>query len=115
MGSSGLESLLDQLLEIAVDQNNFSLKAETYWLQAMIALINLELSKAQEFLRLAQITAKDKGLERLALLISKDNDKLLNQLSMWRELIKKKAPLGERIEPVDAEELLIRMIKNWRT
>ena len=77
-----IENLLEQLLEIAVDQNNFALKAETYWLQAKVALLTLELNKAREFLTLAQITADGKGLERLAILISEDHDKLLNQLAM---------------------------------
>ncbi|MHA1910488.1 MAG: tetratricopeptide repeat protein [Candidatus Kariarchaeaceae archaeon] len=107
-----IDTLLEQLFEIAVDQNNFALKAETYWLQAKVALINLELNKAREFLTLAQLTAEEKGLERLAIQISEEHDKLLSQFAMWNEFIDSKTSLNKRIEPVHAEELLIRMIQN---
>jgi tetratricopeptide (TPR) repeat protein len=106
-----IDNLLEQLFEIAVDQNNFALKAETYWLQAKVALINLELNKAREFFTLAQVTAEGKGLKRLAIKISEDHDRLLNQFAMWNDFIKSNASLDERMGTAHADELLIRMIQ----
>ncbi|MCG3217603.1 MAG: tetratricopeptide repeat protein, partial [Candidatus Heimdallarchaeota archaeon] len=50
-----------RLIEIGKQQYSYSLLAETYWLQARLALLNLEMKKARNLLTQAQFIADEKG------------------------------------------------------
>ena len=106
-----IKSLTDQLFEIAKNQQSSSLMAETLWLKSQLFLISKELSEAKYLLTQAQLIAEEKGLRRLALKISSEFDKLLNQMNKWQALIKQDIPLTERLAISDIDNLLIRMIK----
>ncbi|MFX0209660.1 MAG: hypothetical protein ACFFDT_27010, partial [Candidatus Hodarchaeota archaeon] len=114
--SSGEEEILEEtktiakkLLVIAKEQHSFSLLAETYWLQAQLALVELDLKKARSLLNEAQLLADENGLDRLAQKISSEYDTLLDHLNQWDELIEKDASLTERVKVARLEELVTTM------
>ncbi len=106
-----VQSRVGQLLELAKEQRSNWLLAETYVLQARLALIELNLQEARRLLTQAQIMADEHGLHRLAMMISREHDALLKQLSQWEALIERQASLQERIEMARLEELVVRMIR----
>ncbi|MBD3189521.1 MAG: tetratricopeptide repeat protein [Candidatus Heimdallarchaeota archaeon] len=105
-----IEELANKLLEIASQQNSFSLLAETYLLESKLALIKLDLRKAQQLLTQAQMIAEEKGLKKLAVNLSNEHDSLLMQQKKWKELAERRASLTERLEMVKLEDMLGRMM-----
>lgn len=93
-----LDSFILQLLEIAEKQHSYTTLTSTKLLQGKIALIQLNTAEARTFFREAQQIADDHGLQKLALSISREHDKLLDQLEIWDDLIKNKAPISERLK-----------------
>jgi tetratricopeptide (TPR) repeat protein len=93
-----LESYVTQLLENAEKSRSFWILGETYLLQAKIALISSNLEEARRLLAKGQQISEKSGLNRLAMIISEQHDTLLDKLSLWEELRKSNASMGERIE-----------------
>ncbi len=114
---TGNEMLLDELdrhcnrlLEMAEDQNSYSLLAETYWLQSKLALLNLKIRQAQALLLKAQAIAEEKGLKALANSIGYDHFSFFSQLHKWEDYLEKEVSLDRRIELAQLEELVIKLI-----
>ncbi len=93
-----LESRITQLLENAEKSRSYWILCETYLLQAKMVLISSDLEEARRLLAKGQQIAEKFGLNRLAMSISEEHDKLLNELSVWEGLRESNAPMGERIE-----------------
>jgi tetratricopeptide (TPR) repeat protein len=93
-----LESFVIKLLEIAEKQNSYTTITSTKLLQGKLALIRLKTADARKFLREAQQIADDHGLQKLALSISREHDKLLDQLEIWEELSKTDTSISERLK-----------------
>ncbi len=110
-----LSLYIRKLEEIGEKQNSYWLIAETYWLKAQISLLNLELEEAQLLLQEAQKIADEKGLKKLAIVLSNEHDKILEQLERWEELLEKNASLNERAELIQLEELAKKMIRMGTT
>ncbi|MFQ5980938.1 MAG: tetratricopeptide repeat protein [Candidatus Heimdallarchaeota archaeon] len=106
-----VESLLRQLLDIATNQHNFELLANTYLLQSKIALLELNIRQARKLLTQAQLIAEEKSLWKLARAISGEFDTFLNQQASWENYIDRNASMRERIELARLEELVTRMIR----
>lgn len=106
-----LKSLLDQLSTIAKNQNSYSLVIETDLLKSKVAIIEQDPKTAQQLLSNAQITAENKGLQKLSMLISHEYDLLLNQLSNWEDSVFLKTSLSERLELTELETMVKRMIQ----
>lgn len=106
-----IKTLTDQLFEVSKNQQSSSLMAETLWLKSQLFLISMEMNEAKHLLTQAQLIAEEKDLKRLALKISTEYDKLINQMNKWQTLMKQDVPLTERIAIADIDNLLIRMIK----
>ncbi|MFX0093615.1 MAG: tetratricopeptide repeat protein, partial [Candidatus Hodarchaeota archaeon] len=106
-----VEALVNRLINIAQHQKSHSLLAETYVLQARLALMKQDIQTARSLLTQAQVIADEKGLHRLAMKISSEHDALLNQLNIWEELIEQNASLAERAKFTQLEELVGRMIR----
>jgi predicted amidohydrolase len=107
-----LEEVIDltnQLVEIAKRQSSYSVIVETYVLQSKLALLDMDINRAQELLESALSTAEDKGLRNLA--ISIYNEKILveSQIEKWNHLIEHKAPFSERLELTRLEDLITRV------
>ena len=101
-----VEETVEKLVEMAKEQQSYSLLTESYWLKAQLALVKLDIKKARNLLSQAQMIAEEKGLERLARKISSDHDQLLEQMDQWEELIAKDASITERVKIANLEELM---------
>ena len=101
-----MEEKVEKLEEIAKKQQSYTLIAESCWLKAQLALVRLDLEEARNLLTQAQMTAEEKGLEKLARKISSEHDQLLEQLDQWEELIAKDASITERVKVANLEELV---------
>lgn len=93
-----IQPFIQELLTIARNQHLFFILAETYNLQAKLSLLTSEIKKAKRFLTQAQKIADTYGLKRLAMEISNEHDKLLNQEKIWESLEKSDLSLSERLE-----------------
>ena len=83
---------------ITEKQNLYSWLAETRLLQAKLALIQMKFDVAQQLLTQAQKIAELHGFSLLALKISSEHDKLLDQTNDWGTLKNSNAPMSERIK-----------------
>ena len=78
-----VQAHVTRLREIAQQQHSHWVLAETYVLQAKLALVELDVQGARRCLEQAQRLAKERGLQRLAMRISTEHDTLLDQLDQW--------------------------------
>ncbi|MFX0106289.1 MAG: tetratricopeptide repeat protein, partial [Candidatus Hodarchaeota archaeon] len=106
-----LQIYISQLFNTVKNSRSYSLLAETYLLQARLALITLDMIKSRKFLTKAQEIAEKYGLDLLAKKISSEHDELLKQLEMWEKLKESKAPLEERMELSRLNEQMDRMVR----
>jgi tetratricopeptide (TPR) repeat protein len=106
-----LNQFIARLLDIAEKSHSYSILCETLLIQAKLALISLNLEKAQRLLTQGQKIAEKYGLDLLAKKISNEHDDLLKQLEMWEKLKKSKAPLAERLELSRLNEQMENMLR----
>ncbi|NHJ32546.1 MAG: tetratricopeptide repeat protein, partial [Asgard group archaeon] len=99
-----IKNLTYKLHEIAEKQNSFSLLVETFRLEANLALVELDLKRAKQLLEDALELANEKGLEKIVSQIQDEQRKLEEQIELWEELSKRKAPIEETLEHVHIEE-----------
>lgn len=104
-----IKNLTHKLLEIAKKQSSHSLLTDTYRLEALLALAELDMKKAKEFLEKALSIADEKGLEKTAANIREEQKKLEEQIELWEELSNRKAPLEETLQHVQIEESIKEM------
>ncbi len=93
-----LKPYIKHLLEIAEESNSYWVLAETYLLQAKLALLTSDLKGARKLLTQAQQIAEKQGMHRLAMKISIEHDNLLKELSKWEKLKEQEITLSERME-----------------
>jgi len=106
-----IQMVTSRLLELAQTQQAHSLLAETYFLQAKLALLERDVAQARRLLTQAQGLADDKGLQRLAQQISQEHDELLAQLPQWESLQTQAPALEEVHELSGVEWQLTRMVQ----
>ncbi|NHJ40288.1 MAG: tetratricopeptide repeat protein, partial [Asgard group archaeon] len=106
-----LKLLMYKQLELAKEQNSYSLLVDTYFLQAQLALVELDITKAQQLLNQSQLIAEEMGLKRLAMKISSDYDYYFEEMEMWEKFTDKKPSINERLSHTSLEETIQRMIK----
>ncbi|MHA1346353.1 MAG: tetratricopeptide repeat protein [Candidatus Heimdallarchaeaceae archaeon] len=100
-----------QLTEIASYNNLYPLLAETYLLQAQLSLIEIRIDEAKYFISNAQKLAEERGLRRLAIIISNEYDLILDKLDQWNAFTKKLPTVSEKLELTHIEQMLNQMIK----
>lgn len=93
-----IESFVAQLLNIAETNHSYILLAEIYYLKAKLALLTLDVIKAQRFLTQAQQIAERWNFVQLATKISTEHDILRNQTNMWEQLKESDISLAERMK-----------------
>ena len=111
---SELENNITPLLDIAEKTNSFWILAETYVLQAKLALLTLDLKDARRLLTQAQKIAEKQGMYRLAAKISIEHDELLQKLNIWKNLKKSKEGLSKRIQLAKLSEQIENMVQKRR-
>ena len=75
-----VRKLTNELLEIAEEQNSYLLLSETYLLKAELAVIQGDIKSARYCFGQAHMIAEEKGLNRLALSISREYDAFLDKV-----------------------------------
>jgi len=100
-----------RLSEVAKEHQSYAFLAETHILKAKLALLELNLLEARKYLTKAQLITDERGLRRLAMIISREHDTLLEEASKWEELIEKGAPLVERAVLVDLQAAVADIIR----
>ncbi|MFX1468040.1 MAG: tetratricopeptide repeat protein [Promethearchaeota archaeon] len=93
-----LEPVVSQLLNIAEDSKSYWVLAETYTLQAKLALVTLDIRGARRLLTKAQQIAEQKGMHLLAGKISLEHDNLLKELNSWKNMNMNDVTLNKRME-----------------
>jgi len=106
-----LQTYISRVLDVALNFRSYSLLAETYLLQARLALITLDMDKARRLFTKGQNLAEKCGLNRLAMRISSEHDQLLKQIEVWQSLKESKAPLEERMELARLNDQVVNMLK----
>ncbi|MFX0082752.1 MAG: tetratricopeptide repeat protein [Candidatus Hodarchaeota archaeon] len=106
-----IKTNLNRILESSEKINSFRILAETYLLQAKVALITFDTNEARRFLTRAQEIAEKYGLNLIAMKISNEHDELIKQLDVWDKLKESKAPLSERLKLAQLNEQMEKMIR----
>ncbi|MHA2304897.1 MAG: tetratricopeptide repeat protein [Candidatus Hodarchaeales archaeon] len=104
-----VKNLTKKLLNIAKQQSSHSLLIETYVLQSKLALLEMDVKKAQNLLEQALLNAEERGLRNLAIKIYSEKTLLEAQIEKWEYVIKHKAPLNERLELTRLEDVIARV------
>ena len=107
-----VKTLTQKLFSTAKEQSSHLLLAETYVLQSKLALLEMNIEKAQNLLQQALLTAEEKGLRNLAIKIYSEKTSLDAQIEKWRHLIKQKSSINERLELTRLEDLVTRVANN---
>jgi Tfp pilus assembly protein PilF len=101
-----IKDLVQKLQEIAEEQESDSILAEIYRLEALLALAELDLKETRLLLQKGLTIAEEKGLESIATNIREEQKRLDEQIKLWEELQKRKAPLKETLKHVKIEETM---------
>ena len=89
----------------------YPILVQSTWLQANIALLELDVNKARYLLNIAQEMAEAKELYDLARRISNSYDVLLFQLNLWDHFTMQLPSIAERMELTHIESVLDEMIR----
>jgi tetratricopeptide (TPR) repeat protein/predicted amidohydrolase len=106
-----VKSLTNRLHDIATQQSSHSLLAETYLLQSKLALMELDVGRARELLVQAHSIADERGLERLAGAVAREQDLLQSQLHRWEAVVQENPPKRDMIDLTGIDGLLERMVQ----
>jgi tetratricopeptide (TPR) repeat protein len=101
--------LITSGLEMAESTTNYYWLAEMKFLQAKLALIQIDIEEAKKLMVQAQRIADFHGLNLLASNISSEHDKLLDQVDVWNTIKKDGAPLAKRIKLASTSSILDRI------
>ncbi|MHA2051772.1 MAG: tetratricopeptide repeat protein [Promethearchaeota archaeon] len=104
-----LNPVIHHLILRAEEQNSFSGLAESNLLQAKLALLQMNIEGAKQFLTEAQRIAQEHSLNLLAQKISHEHDILLEKVGDWDKLKKKNAPMADRIELASFDGVINRL------
>ncbi|MHA2130052.1 MAG: tetratricopeptide repeat protein [Promethearchaeota archaeon] len=104
-----INPLIKQLIDFAEKQHSYFWLADAKLLQAKVKLIQLDIGGAKQLLVEAQRIAELHDIQQLAIWISREHDSLLEQINLWNNLKKRKAPMSERIKLASIDEVIDRL------
>ncbi|MFW9942217.1 MAG: hypothetical protein ACFFFT_14355 [Candidatus Thorarchaeota archaeon] len=104
-----IDPLIKHLLENARAENSYFLLANAKLFQAKLALLQINMVEARKLLTEAQKIADEHGLQLLAGEISKEHDRLLEELKLWESIKKTEVSVAERLKLASIENVLERM------
>ncbi len=107
-----IKLFISQLLEISEYSKVYSFLCEAFILQAKLALLELDMKKAQRFLTQAQQIAERFGFGLLVKKITDEHNDLLKKLDLWKKLKEVEAPMAERIELAHMDEQIGGMLQH---
>ncbi|MHA1745561.1 MAG: hypothetical protein ACTSWW_06150 [Promethearchaeota archaeon] len=106
--------LLKRLQNTAEKHHSYPMLAETYVLDAKLNMLHFDLKKARHSLTQAQKIAERYGLTRLAIKISNEHDKLLQNLEVWNQMKESNASISDRLEKIAINDQISTMLKTKR-
>ena len=104
-----IQLVLDQLEKGTLQLNSYESLAQVKLYQAKLALLQINMVDARKLLTEAQQIADEHGLQNLAGAISREHDKLLEELKLWESIKKTKVTVSERLELASVDDVLERM------
>jgi hypothetical protein len=104
-----IQPLIDHLQRNARDSNSYSLLANMKLIQAKIALLQINMVDARKLLTEAQNLADKYDLQLLAGEISREHDRLLEELKLWESIKKTQASASERLELASVDKVMERL------
>jgi tetratricopeptide (TPR) repeat protein len=104
-----IQPLIDQLQKNAINENSYSLLADVKLLQAKMALIQINMVGARKLLTEAQNIADTHDLQLLAGEISREHDRLLEELELWNSFKKTQASISERLKIASIDGVMERL------
>jgi len=102
---------IERLQSIAEKQHSFWLLTQIYWLQSKLALLEADLDRAQNLLIQAEQFAVEKGLGKIQLMIIREREFLVDQVSKWKDIIELKPSMNELIELTQLNTVLDQLIQ----
>ncbi|MHA2124547.1 MAG: hypothetical protein ACXACO_02765 [Promethearchaeota archaeon] len=104
-----IQPLLERLLTESTRTNSYLLQAYTYLMKGSLSLLQLNMGDARRYLTQAQDLAEENGLQLLARYISKEHDKLLEQLDKLETTSKSDESLSERLDLASLGDIINKM------
>ncbi|TET80676.1 MAG: tetratricopeptide repeat protein, partial [Candidatus Heimdallarchaeota archaeon] len=98
-----LQKYILELYSLATKNNSYLLTVETLLLQSKLALVELDIKKAQQLLEQANKIADDKSLERLKTIIAQEKESFHNEKEILQKF-DKEDPLDKKIEVINFEK-----------
>ncbi|MBD3189142.1 MAG: tetratricopeptide repeat protein [Candidatus Heimdallarchaeota archaeon] len=102
-----LEQLSKKVQKIAEDNKAVPLIAEAYLLRSKLALLRLDIKRAEELLEQASSALEKHDLKYLIEKISLEKDLLKKEVEKWNELAHRQASMNERFELANIGDKLI--------
>ncbi|MFX0178461.1 MAG: tetratricopeptide repeat protein [Candidatus Hodarchaeota archaeon] len=102
---------INQLKDIAKNQQSFSLLVEVFSLQAKLKLITFEFKEPQILLNQALNTAEKHGLNRLAKRITNEQDELSNNFIKWEKMKASGTNISERMDLARIDEQVKNLLR----
>ena len=93
-----IEELIQRLLDIGEREHSYLLLTQTYFLLAKFRFMTLKFDEARNTLTKAQEIAEKYGLTNLAIMISQEHDKMLDQQIKLKNIKAKPENIEKRIE-----------------
>ncbi|MCE7739617.1 MAG: hypothetical protein KAU62_00805 [Candidatus Heimdallarchaeota archaeon] len=103
---------INDLEKLAREQDSYVILAEALLFESQLSLLELEIDEAKLLLNDAQKIAEEKGIHRLANLISNAHDKIIENLDQWGSASLMLPDLSERLELTHIEDLLYDLVRN---
>lgn len=104
-----IHALIEHLERNVRQSNSYYFLVNTKLFQAKLALIQIDMFKARQILTEAQRIAEEHGLQLLAGEISKEHDRLLEELKVWESIKKPKPTISDRLKLVSIDDTLERL------
>jgi hypothetical protein len=104
-----IQPLIAQLQKHATKTNSYLFLANLKLFQAKLALLQINMVEARKFLTEAQQIANEHGLQLLAGEISREHDRLLEDLKLWESIKKTQASVSERLKLTSIDDVMDRL------
>jgi tetratricopeptide (TPR) repeat protein len=109
-----LKQVIQKLATIAKNQNSHWVLAESLLLQAKLALMDLDVIRAEELLIQGELLATEKELLGLTRAISAEREILRTQSDKWKRIIEQRPSISEIIKLTQIDDLISRVIHKQR-
>lgn len=103
---------IDEVFQEAEEMKQYNVVVNLYKLKAQLALVELDIKRAIEFLVTARTIAKEKDLELLVQKITREQKKLEEQISMWTKFQEQNLPLVDTLKQVSLENTVQEIAKD---